>query len=120
MLELSTKPEVTRCFCDSDAVPKMSAMELRWRDGTGTAERVWHLPQGVSVVSPAPTRFGIAVERIGDDAFKVQLRWNHVYFAWNPVRGMEIMSSSLSLILKALGTDLWDLLYQPVDGSLAA
>ncbi len=120
-MDFLPKPEVTRCFCDTSVAPKMSAMELRWHpDAPDAMERVWHLPQGVSVLSPAPTRFGIDIERIGDDAFKVQLLWNQVYFAWSPLRRVQIMTSSLSLILKALDTDLWQLLQQPIEHSLAA
>lgn len=118
-MEVLAEPKVTRCFCDATVAPMMQAMELNWR-GMDAVERIWHLPKGVTVLSPAPTRFGILVERMGDDEFKVQLLWNHICFAWNPLRRVEIMTSSLPHILKALGTDLWDLLQQPVAGSLAA
>lgn len=114
------KPEVVRCFRDRNLNGNVPAMELRWRDAPGTAERIWHLPHGVTVHSPAPTRFGLTIERLGQDAYKVQLVWNHLTFAWNPLTRVQIMTSSLSLILQALGTDMWHLLHQPFEPSLAA
>jgi hypothetical protein len=118
IMESLAEPNVLRCFCDATLAPTISALELRWP--ADAAERIWHLPQAVSILSAAPTRFGIVVERLGADAFKVQLLWNHTHFSWNPVRRVDVMTSSLSLILKALGTDLWQLLQQPVADSLAA
>ena len=94
-------------------------MQLRWR-GDGASERVWHLPKGVTIVSAAPTRFGMAIERVGDDAFTLRLTWNEVHFSWSRLRRADVMTSSLSLVLHALGTDLWDLLQQPVSDALAA
>ena len=120
-MEFLPKPEVTRCDCDHSLAPKMAALELRWHtDAPGTVERVWHLPQGVNVHSAAPTRFGIAVERHGEDAYKVVLLWNRIHLVWNPLTRVQIMTSSLSLILQALGTDMWHLLHQPLAESLAA
>ena len=120
-MEFLPKPEVIRCFCDSSVAPCLSAMELRWHPDTpGAIERVWHLPQGISVHSSAPTDFGIAIERLADNAYKVQVLWNRSYFAWNPLTRVQILTSSLSLILKALGTDLWQLTQQPVEHALAA
>ena len=115
------KPEVVRCFRDSNLTGVISAMELRWHlEAPGTVERVWHLPHGVTVHSPAPTRFGITIERLGDDAYKVQLVWNRLTLAWNPLTRVQIMTSSLSIVLQALGTDMWHLLHQPLELSRAA
>jgi hypothetical protein len=120
-MEFLPRPEVLGCFFDDCVVPHLSAMELRWHaDAPGTAERVWHLPQGVSVHGPAPERFGIAIERLGEDDYKVQVLWNHLCLAWNHLRRVQIMTSSLSLVLQALGTDMWHLLHQPIPQALAA
>lgn len=120
-MEFLPKPEVMRCFHDGGAAPHLSAMELRWNaDAPGAVERVWHLPQGVTVHGSAPSRFGISIQRFGDDAYKVQLLWNRIYFAWSPLTRVQIMASSLSIVLQALGTDMWHLLHQPLEQSLAA
>src|SRR5262245_3766085 len=120
IMESLAEPKVLRSFCDATVAPKISALELRWPADAATAERIWHFPQGVSVHSPAPRCFGLAVERLGDDAFKVQLLWNQTGFAWNRLRRVDVMTSSLSLILKALGMDLWQLLQEPAPDSIAA
>lgn len=121
MLEFLPKPEVIRCFFDDSVAPHLSAMELRWHpEAPGSVERIWHLPENVRVYGTAPTHFGIAVTRLGNDAYKVQVLWNHLYLAWNPLSRVQIMTSSLSLILQSLGTDMWHLLHQPAHESLVA
>ena len=120
-MEFLPKPEVTRSFHDADLAPHLDAMELRWSDDApGASERVWHLPQGVTVHGAAPARFGFAIERLGADAYKVELLWNRIHFAWSPLTRVQIMTSSLSLVLHALGADMWHLLHQPAEKSLAA
>ncbi|MCI0683244.1 MAG: hypothetical protein L0Y71_14170 [Gemmataceae bacterium] len=113
-MEFLPKPEIVRCFRDINLNGAIPAMELRWHaEAPGTVERAWHLPHGVTVHSAAPTRFGIAIERLGEDAYKVQLVWNRLTLAWHPLTRVQIMTSSLSLVLHALGTDMWHLLHQP-------
>ena len=114
------KPEVVRCVRDSNLTGVISVMELRWHEAPGTVERLWHLPQRVTVHSPAPARFGITIERLAEDAYKVQLVWNRLTLAWNQLTRVQIMTSSLSLILQALGTDMWHLLHQPFEHARAA
>ncbi|MCS7045126.1 MAG: hypothetical protein NZO58_02095 [Gemmataceae bacterium] len=115
-MEFLPKPEVKRCYFDDRSRPPMSAMELSWHpDGPGLAERTWHLPQGLRIHGAAPTRFGIAIERTGSDAYNVRVLWDQVTVCWQALTRVQIMTSSLSIILQALGSDMWHMLHQPVD-----
>jgi hypothetical protein len=110
------KPQVERCFFENSFEPPLSAMALRWHpDGHGVAERTWHLPENVLLKGPAPHRFGITIHRQGDDSYQVRVLWNQLSLRWDDLTRVQIMASSLAIILNALGTDLWYLLNQPVD-----
>jgi hypothetical protein len=110
------KPEVERCFFESSAQPPLPAMDLRWDpDGPGVAERVWHLPDNVLLKCPAPQCFGITIHRHGSNSYQVRVLWNHLSLRWNNLTRVQIMASSLAIILSALGTDLWHLLNQPIE-----
>ena len=112
-MEFLPRPEVTHRYLDTSVTPPLDVMELRWHpDAPGNAERAWHLPQGVCIHGAAPERFGLAVQRRGDDAYKMQLVWNDLALTWNPITRVQIMTSSLALIVRALGTDLWHLVQQ--------
>jgi hypothetical protein len=114
-MEFLPEPVVMRCYFDATFVPHVPAMELYWApDAPGSTERIWHLPQSVSLHSAAPTRFGITVERRGADDYKVRVLWNQLVLAWSGLRRVQIMTSSLSLIARALNTDLWQQLNQPI------
>jgi hypothetical protein len=125
-------PEVIRCYFDEQFEPHLPAMFLNWgvasppppapRRGEGRLRgkpptQVWQLPDGVSLDGPPPQRFGISIQRIGDDAFAVRLLWNRICFVWMQVERLELTDSSLSPLLSALGTDLDYLLDQPVESS---
>jgi hypothetical protein len=120
-MEFLPKPEMLRSCVDKSVTPHLAVRVLRWHpDAPGSAERAWHLPQGVCLHSPAPERFGIAIERFGDDAYKMHLQWNDLGLTWSLLTRVQIMTSSLSLILRALGMDLWRLLQEPADQRIAA
>jgi hypothetical protein len=109
------RAQVLRCFAEESFQPPLPAMGLRWdADASGVAERVWHLPDGLCVRGPAPDRFGVAIQRCGEDSYQVRVLWNGLCLSWERLRRVQIMASSLALILAALGTDLWTLLTQPV------
>jgi hypothetical protein len=109
------RPQVRRCFFEESFQPPLSAMELEWNpDAPGVAERCWHLPSGVSVKGPAPARFGITIYRHGDDAYQVRVLWDGLCLRWERLTRVQIMASSLTAVLTALGTDLWHILIQPV------
>jgi hypothetical protein len=109
-------PEVIRCYFDEQFDPHLPAMYLQW--GVANLDllaQVWQLPDGVSLDGPPPQRFGISIQRIGDDAYAVRLLWNRICFVWMPVERLQLTESSLGPLLSALGTDLDYLLDQPVE-----
>jgi hypothetical protein len=117
MRDLS-RPEVLRCFFDDTFQPPLPAMELRWDPAApGVADRMWHLPEGVGLRGPAPSRFGITIQRDGDDAYHVRLLWNDLCLSWRHLRRVQIVASSLTSVLGCLGTDLWHLLHQPINSA---
>jgi hypothetical protein len=109
------RPKVLRCFYEDRFQPPLPEMELRWdADATDVADRLWHLPDGVSIKGPAPTRFGVSVHHAGNDAFQVRMLWNGLAVNWDRLSRVQLMASALAPLLAALGTDLWNLLGQPV------
>jgi hypothetical protein len=111
-----SKPEVVRCFFEPGTDAPLPAMELCWDSETpGISECTWHLPNSVVLKGPAPERFGIAIHRQGDNAYRVRVLWNEMTFTWDDLTRMQVMTSSLTQILHALGTDLWYLLNQPIE-----
>ena len=64
--------------------------------------------------------WGVTVERTGDNSYTLRLLWNDLALAWSDLTRTQIMTSSLSVILQALDTDLWHLLDQPMQPALAA
>jgi hypothetical protein len=106
------KPNVLRCFVEPGCEP-LSAMELRW--SADSADRVWHLPDGITLKGAAPARFGVAIHRLGENTYQVRVLWNRLSLHWSDLTRLQIMSGSLAVLLRALGTDVWDLLNQPVE-----
>ena len=102
--------------------PPLSAMELCWDpDGPGVIERSWFLPDGVVIKGAAPARFGVTIHRLAKDSYRVRVLWNRLCLCWEGLTRVQIMTSSLAIVLSALGTDLWYLLNQPVkETSIAA
>jgi hypothetical protein len=113
-------PEVLRCTFDDGFQPPLPAMNLRWpgRDHE-LAERLWYLPKSVCLVGPAPARFGITIRRRQANAYAVQVLWDETYLSWTNLNRVELVSSALASLLRALGTDLWYLLDQPVEAEVA-
>jgi hypothetical protein len=110
------KPEIDRCFFERSLEPPLPAMDLSWDpDVPGVAERFWYMPGGVLLKGPAPHRFGITIHRQGIDSYRVRVLWNSLCLCWDELTRLQIMASSLAIILDALGTDLWYLLNQPVE-----
>jgi hypothetical protein len=107
------KPEITCCFFERAFEPPLAAMVLDWdADSFGVGEHVWRLPERVLVKGPAPRRFGVAIRRHGKDSYQVRVLWNQLCLKWEGLTRLQIMASSLAIILQALGTDLWYLLNQ--------
>lgn len=111
-------PHIERCFFETRFQPHLPAMELRWdADAPGVSDRAWYLPDDVCIKGPAPGRFGLTLHRRADNAYRLHVLWNRLCLAWEDLPRSEIMASSLSVILDALGTDLWYLLCQPIETS---
>ncbi len=110
------KPEIVRCFFEQSFEAPLPAMELRWDpDSAGAFERIWHLPENLMLKGPAPQRFGVTIHRVADNTYQVRVLWNRLCLDWEELTRRQIMTSSLALILGALGTDVWYLLEQPVE-----
>jgi hypothetical protein len=111
-------PELISCYFDDGFAPRLAAMRLRWPDDeAATTTGLWHFPQNVRLLDTLPERFGVRVHRTGRDAFEVCLLWNNVSLRWANVPRAELINSSLHPVLAAIGTDLDDLLNQPVVSS---
>jgi hypothetical protein len=115
------RPEILRCFFDDHFQPPLPVMALCWDTGTPVvAEHIWHLPDGVSINSPAPVRFGVTIYRHGPDAYQVRVLWNSLCLCWECLTRVQIMASALASVLRVLDTDLWYLLTQPVSAVAAS
>src|SRR5262249_6600287 len=113
MLTTLAAPRVLRNYFDDEFHPPLPAMWLRWNtDAPALGERLWDLPEGVCITGPAPERFGIRVQRRADDSYSVRLLWNQTRLSWTGLKRVQLLTSSLSPLLSAVGTDLWYLLDQ--------
>src|SRR5438105_1571026 len=101
-------PEVVRSYFDDAFDPHLPAVSLSWRGGP--PERVWELPEGVSLVGPAPRRFGFRARPRRDGSYEVRLLWDRTCFSWPSLSRVQLLGSSLAPLLAALGNDLWCLL----------
>ncbi len=81
-----------------------------------TKPRVWRLPSAAFIAGPAPVRFSIQSVRRDTDAYFVRLVWNDMQIAWPNLTRHDIQSSSLGVLLGAMGTSLEGLLDQAVQG----
>lgn len=106
-------PQLVACYFDIGFVPPLAAMQLTWPDSSPD-EQSWTLPSGERFTGPAPTRFGIRVRRQSEDAYAVTLLWDSNYRQWFSLRRGELIGSSLSAVLAALGTPLETFLDQPI------
>jgi hypothetical protein len=105
---------VVRCYFDDGFAPRLPAMCLRWDTGALGGERLWDLPEGVTLVGPPPERFGVSIRRCGSDSYNVRLLWDRTCLSWGDLPRAQILTSALAPLLGAMGTDLWYLLDQPV------
>jgi hypothetical protein len=106
-------PEVVRTSFDEGFEPALPALVLRWPpDGVG--ERLWSLPEDVTVFGPPPRRFGVSIRRHGPDAYGVRLLWDHTSLAWKSLSRVQLLASALAPVLAALGSELLSLLDQPI------
>jgi hypothetical protein len=108
------QPELVGCYSDLGFTPPLAAMQLRWPARGGEAWQTWTLPRGEALEGTPPKRFGLLIRRQAEDAYALSLVWDGTCRQWFSLRRQEISESSLTSILAALGTQLGDLLDQPV------
>jgi hypothetical protein len=109
------EPEIHECFFADGFTPRLAAMALRWPVEEVPAEAChWMLPENVRLLGAPPEQFGLRVVRTAVDAFTVCLLWNELCLRWVEVPRAELLQSTLVPLLDALGTDLNELLAQPI------
>jgi hypothetical protein len=110
-------PKVVRSYCDEAFDALTPVWCLRWGSEEADApERLWELPEGVSVFGPPPAQFGVSVRR-SRGAYAVRVLWDRTVFSWAALSRMQLLGSALAPLLAALGKDLWHLLEQPPGAS---
>jgi hypothetical protein len=114
MVRTLPPPEVVRCYFDDGFAPRLPAMCLRWDMELLGGERLWELPEGVTLVGPPPERFGVSIRRRGENSYSVRLLWDRTCLNWDDLPRAQLLTSSLAALLGAMGTDLWYVLDQPV------
>src|SRR5262249_22945488 len=114
MLRTLPEPHVVRCYFDDGFQPRLPAMSLRWEEGSGASERLWELPDGFCLTGPPPEQFGITIQRRTADSYSVRLLWNQTGLSWPTLSRAELLTSCLAPLMSAMGTDLWQLLDQPI------
>jgi len=117
-METLPRPEVIRRYNDAECQPPLPAMRLRWDARATGFDRLWDLPENVCMTGPAPERFGVSIERHGEDAYAVRVLWNQTHLSWPALKRVQLLTSSLAPLLAALGTDLWQLLAEPARATL--
>jgi hypothetical protein len=115
MFALLSEPQIISCDHEDIFQPQSSVMMIDWRDDPRAARpRVWDLPGGIMVCSPAPVRFGLFIQRRDVDHYAVRLIWNHMSLSWQGLERRQLQDCCLHSLLAAIGTDLEYLLEQPV------
>ena len=105
------EPEVIGCLFDDTFAPPLAVMRLHW---PGAEPLVWDVPGSVRLVGPPPPRFGLRIHRRDTDSYAVYLLWDRGSFLWPALSRREVLHTSLTPLLAAMGTDLAYLLDQPV------
>jgi hypothetical protein len=108
------EPRITGCCFAELFFPRLAALNLDWHETLhGQSEQTWILPRGLRIAGQAPILFGIRICRTATDGYLVRMVWNEMQFSWADLTRQEILESSLSVVLAALGTSLEYLLDQP-------
>jgi hypothetical protein len=108
--------EVVRKYIDDTFDPHTPVLAIRWDDQGPAAERLWELPEGLSILGTPPRRFGLHLRRHSADGYAVRLVWERTQLSWPALSRIELLGSSLAPLLAALELDLWSLLEQPIPG----
>jgi hypothetical protein len=106
-------PAILRRYLDESAGRIVPAYELRWDESSSPPrERLWELPEHVSLIGLPPQRFGVKIECVGADAYAVVVLWDRTRFVWDGLTRVQLLTSALAPLLKALGNDLRSTLEQ--------
>jgi hypothetical protein len=117
-VDLLPAPKVVRCFFAKQFEPHLPAMELQWDEqAPQLADDSWFFPGQLAIQGPAPTTFGVIIQRCGPDEYRVRLVWNDLGLSWNRLSRRQILTSAMARVLTAIGTDLWQVFEQPIDGA---
>lgn len=107
---------VVRKYVDDTFDTHTPILVLRWAEQGPASERLWELPEGLSILGTPPERFGLCLRRHSADGYDVRLVWERTQLSWPALSRIELLSSSLAPLLAAMGLDLWSLLEQPIPG----
>jgi hypothetical protein len=114
-VESLPKPTILGSYIDPSYQPALPAIRLQWDPNSpGSAEHRWHLPCHLSLIGPAPERFGLTILREDTDSYSVRVLWNDMCLSWARLTRAQILTTALTPILRALGQDLWHFLNQPL------
>jgi hypothetical protein len=104
-----SRPQVIRSYLDESYAPSVPVLCLRW-EADGQEERLWELPEGMSVLGPAPRLLGFTVHRTKAGHHAARLIWDRTCLSWDALSSADLLTSCLSPLLAAVGIDLWYLL----------
>jgi len=102
-------PEVLRSFDHEGEEVLVPVMCLRWK-GKDQGERLWELPDGVTIQGPPPRTLGLRILRQDNGAYTVRLIWDRTALGWESLSREQLLASCLRPLLAQLGTDLWQFL----------
>src|SRR5262245_4491574 len=89
--------EVVRTYFDEAFDAQAPVRVLRWDEGH--TERLWELPEGVSIIGPPPRGFGFQMRRLSADSYAVRVAWDRTHLAWSSLSRVELLSSCLCPLL---------------------
>lgn len=115
------EPEVVSSYFDDGFAPRLAAMCLRWPEEPACLRAsLWKLPDNVRLISPVPQHFGVRILRHAEDCYDVCLVWDRQSLHWPQARRAELIGSGIEAVLAALGTEMQNLLEQPIAVPLKA
>jgi len=112
------QPRITGCACERAFPSYLATLKLEWDDhDVASRQLTWSMPRDFLLSSPVPVRFGIRLVRLDLNSYSLYVIWNETRLAWDHLTRQQVARSSLPQLLAALGTDLEELLDQPIEAS---